>query len=227
MTKIIPITTGMGHVYLVKQAGNAFLVDAGHKRNVRKILKSLKAHGIGKNDLRFIFITHAHYDHAGGAAALRKATGAPLIIHQREAAFLQEGYMPLPKGTSPVFKALIAVGKCFGKTFAGFPPVIPDVIFTKTLELSGRFGIKGVIVHTPGHTQGSSTLLVDGNALAGDTVFNIWGGRVYPVFADDEMLLKRTWSQLLKREIQWFYPAHGKRFSMAVFKQKAAAIGID
>ncbi len=220
-TTVIPIKAGLGHVYLIKNADGAFLVDAGNKGYEKKILKVVNASGIKPEELKFIFITHAHYDHAGSAAALTKLTGIPVVTHQNEAKYLEQGYQPLPRGTAPFYKGLIFIGERMGKTFAGFPPVKPAVTFSETLDLEKPFGIKGKIIHTPGHTAGSSTLLIDHLAFAGDTVFNIWKGTVYPIFADNEALLKESWRKLLEEDFQYIYPAHGKRLSHRKFYQEA------
>jgi hydroxyacylglutathione hydrolase len=57
----------------------AVVVDPGD--NIPEILSRLQKHGL---TLRQIIVTHAHIDHVGGAALLRKSTGAPVVMNQRD-----------------------------------------------------------------------------------------------------------------------------------------------
>ncbi len=224
--KTIAVKAGLGNVYIVKTDNGAFLVDTGNKSFYKKILKALKSNNITPETLKFIFITHAHYDHAGSAAALAKETGAPVIIHQDEAEFLEKGFQPLPKGTSSFFKVMISAGKLMGKTFSGFPKVTPSITFDDEFYTEELLGINCKIIHTPGHTLGSSTLIIDNIAFVGDTVFNIWNNRMYPIFADDEILLKKSWKKLLSENVQFIYPAHGKRLDHRTLYKEAIKMNI-
>src|ERR1700735_2530495 len=61
----------------------AVVVDPGD--NIPEILSRLQKHGL---TLRQIVITHAHIDHVGGAALLKKATGAPVFLNQQDLGML-------------------------------------------------------------------------------------------------------------------------------------------
>src|ERR1700748_23922 len=61
----------------------AIVVDPGD--NIPEILSRLQKHGL---TLRQIVITHAHIDHVGGAALLKKATGAPVLLNQKDLGLL-------------------------------------------------------------------------------------------------------------------------------------------
>ncbi len=221
-TKVTLIKAGLGYVYLIKNNKGSFLVDAGNKGYEKKILQAVKAAGVEPTQLKFIFITHAHYDHVGSAAALTQHTGAPVIVQQHEEKHLKQGYGNLPGGTAPLYKGLIFLGKKAGKTFSKFPPVKPALTFNGELNLKDKFGIEGRIIHTPGHTYGSATLFIDNMAFVGDTVFNIWKGKIiYPVFADNQALLKESWRKLLEHEFQYIYPAHGKKLTHREFYREA------
>ncbi len=223
--KVTPVKAGWGYVYLVRQGDNAFLVDSGNKGFEDRILKVVKSKNITPGALKFLFVTHAHFDHAGSAAALVKKTGLPLIAHAQEVKYLERGGRNLPKGTSGFYKFLIAAGKVTGKMFSSFPPVKTTISFEDELDLKD-FGVEGKIIHTPGHTSGSSSLIIDANAFVGDTLFNIWNGVIYPVFADNINLLHESWRKLLEEEVKYFYPAHGKRLTYKEFKKEAIKRGI-
>jgi glyoxylase-like metal-dependent hydrolase (beta-lactamase superfamily II) len=207
--KIIPILAGVGHVYLVITEKGFLLVDTGTKGYENKILKAVTSRGLNIEALQIIFLTHTHYDHAGCAAFLKEKSGAKIIVHESEANKLRDGFHRVPDGTNPLFSVISFMGKRVSKLYNKFQPVAPDIIFDDELELS-PFGIEGKIIHTPGHTSGSSSLIIENNAFVGDSLFNIMH-KIYPPFANDETALLESWKKLLKQDADWYYPAHGKR----------------
>jgi len=109
MTKIFPISAGVGNCFLVIQNNKFFLVDTGNAGYEEKIATAITSRGLKLKDLQFIFLTHTHYDHAGSAHALKEKTGAKIIVHESEANYLIDGFHPIPKGTSPFFKIIIDI----------------------------------------------------------------------------------------------------------------------
>ena len=78
-------------VYLVRFGEQAALIDAGcgggHKRLVENISSALPPFV----EIPYLFLTHCHYDHVGGAAALREQYRCQIVAHQLDAAFLETG----------------------------------------------------------------------------------------------------------------------------------------
>ena len=97
-----------------------------------------------------------------------------------------------------------------GMSVVNYDPVESEILVNGDLDLEDH-GFSGKIIHTPGHTSGSlSILLEDHKALVGDTIFNAsWSG-IYPPFIQDEEELMRSWKLLEGSGIREFYPAHGK-----------------
>ncbi len=109
--------------------------------------------------LKLIVSTHRHWDHVGDNAAVQTATGAPIACHPLDRHGLED---PQP-------------------LFAPFP--IPPSLPAVELAEGGviRFGaIRLLVLHTPGHTEGSVCLLApdDGVLFSGDTLFAGGWGRV-------------------------------------------------
>jgi len=211
MIKIIPIKAGVGNCFLVIQNNKFFLVDTGNAGYEDKILTAITSRGLNPLDLQFIFLTHTHYDHAGSAYAIKEKTGSKIIVHESEADYLINGFHPIPNGTSPFFKIIIAFGRINEKSRSSFKAVIPDITFSDSIDLQ-EFGLDAKIIHTPGHTKGSSCLIIDKYAFVGDTMFNIMG-KIYPPFANDTDLLIKSWKKLHDSNLCYYYPAHGKRIT--------------
>jgi glyoxylase-like metal-dependent hydrolase (beta-lactamase superfamily II) len=128
----------------------AIVVDPGDE--IDRILSIVQKH---KLTVKQIIVTHAHIDHIAGAAKLKAATGAPVYYNQLD--------LPLVKIMD------VQAGWLGIKT----PAVsAPDVDAKDGLNVV--FGhLKGTILHTPGHTEGSISLHFPTEQLliAGDTLF--------------------------------------------------------
>ncbi len=138
------------------------LVDASGPEIAPKVLGTLAEAGA---QLRLIVLTQYHYDHAGAADTLRRATGAPVAIHRLDADALRRGGKLHVHPNRPLGR-LLAPGVNRGER----APVTPDLEFGDDEDLREHGGI-GRSFWTPGHTAGSqSVLLPDGTVLAGDAL---------------------------------------------------------
>ena len=208
----------MSQAFLLIQDGQFGLVDSGNRNTEKQIVKAISSRGLSIHELRFIFLTHTHYDHAGNAAALKKMSNAKIIVHQSEVAYLRSGFHPIPNGTNPFFKMIVSLGRKMAKqAYSAFPAIEADELFDTHFNLQS-FGFDAEIIHTPGHTAGSSILVADRKAIVGDTVFHVMGFK-YPFFANDEEILGRSWQKLLDLDVDYYYPAHGKRIQKAEFEK--------
>jgi glyoxylase-like metal-dependent hydrolase (beta-lactamase superfamily II) len=88
------------------------------------------------------------------------------------------------------------------------------------------FGIPGRVLHTPGHSPGSMSVLLDsGEAFVGDLAMSGFPLRLapgLPIFADDMATLKESWQLLLAQGARMIYPAHGKPFEAEVMRRALA-----
>ncbi|MHB8391325.1 MAG: MBL fold metallo-hydrolase [Acidobacteriaceae bacterium] len=128
----------------------ATVVDPGE--DIEKILAVLKRHHL---TVEQIIITHAHIDHVGGAAQLKRLTGAPIYMNQKDLPLLN--MMDVQAGWLGVAAPEVAA---------------PDVDASDLLAL--RIAEQPAqVMHTPGHTEGSICLHLPEPQLllAGDTLF--------------------------------------------------------
>lgn len=124
--------------FLVVDPAGLVLIDGGLSDSAPVIEANIRRLGFRMRNIRYLLINHSHADHAGGLAALRRASGARLVASAADAADLVAG-RTRDRADLP-----------------GFPPVRPDV----TIADGGavRVGRTTLIAHlTPGHTDGATS----------------------------------------------------------------------
>ena len=90
------------------------------------------------------------------------------------------------------------------------PPLAPDIVISNEGLDLGPYGLAGRVMHMPGHSPGSVTVLLDsGEAFVGDSAMNglpFCRKPSLPIFADDVLLLKESWRRLLALGVTTVYP---------------------
>lgn len=177
------------YLAVCSRTGDGVLVDPGGDT-----LRVLGMRDPGGYRVNRIFCTHGHIDHVAGAAEAKDATGAPLQLHAED-----EGWL----------EALPRQAEMFG-----FDPVPPATVDHRhadgeALQLGA---CEAQVIHTPGHSPGSSCLwFPEARVLfTGDTLFSGSVGRTDLPGGDLEALLRSIKERLftLGDDVR-FYPGHG------------------
>ncbi|HET8988625.1 MAG TPA: MBL fold metallo-hydrolase, partial [Humibacillus sp.] len=172
--------------------GQVTLVDMGLKSSGPKVIAALAAIGSTPSDVTRLVLTHAHPDHAGGAAHVAARTGRSFDIHADDAAYARAGKSP-PRDRS------FLLGRLVDRLSRGqdFTPVPVERELADGEVLSVAGGLR--VVHTPGHSPGHISLLHEETRLliTGDAIFNVRRLR-WPVraFCSDFAMTQRTASVL-------------------------------
>ena len=203
------IPMGMSRAYLIESDAGLVLVDAGLPRCERSVLRRMRA--LGRDDLQLIFITHAHLDHYGSAAALRRLTGAPIVIHRADGDAMARGETPIrsARGRGWLLLALLPLIESVLRP----EPTLPDLLLDDGDDLRAYgFDLDAVVLHTPGHTPGSSCLIVEGRfAFVGDLISTTCRSTAQRFFADDWSLIPDSLARLQALKPEWVYAGHGRR----------------
>lgn len=158
-------TSKTDNAYLIDGDDGLTLVDVGRSKAVGPLLHTITELGHDPAELRRIVLTHAHPDHVQGAPELREHTGAHILIHAADAAWLSDGRVPT-NGRSG------AGARRFDQLKAAhWTPFKPDAALEDGELIAGSGGLR--VIHTPGHSPGHIALLHEPTrtVLVGDALF--------------------------------------------------------
>ncbi len=175
--------------YWVISAGTSrLLVDLGWPGTMGKMRANLHRMDVPLNEIRYALATHYHIDHAGLAQELKQA-GVPLLVLD-------------------VQVSAIPVMKTWTKPHDNYVDItLHDnvvISFAESRAALNQIGIPGEILHTPGHSDDSVSLLLDdGSAFTGDLTHPMLVGE------SDEAIVSASWQLLRECGATRIYPAHG------------------
>jgi ribonuclease/clavin/mitogillin len=174
--------------YLIDIKGGKLLVDCGWPGTLPQFSAELKRKGVALKDIKYILVTHFHPDHAGLTQELKRLDVKHLLMDVQVDFILQ---------MTDFFK---------GKNFPYIQIQTNDSINLQLSEsrkfLAGT-GVEGEIIHTPGHSDDSVTLILDeGYAFVGD---------LHPPFMlpEHDAISKQSWDKIHQHKIVKIFPAHG------------------
>ncbi len=192
------------NVYLLVGGDECALVDAGAGIGTDVVIDNIRSVIGDLSRLRYVLLTHAHADHAGGIHALKQATGVRVVASRVESELLAHG-TPDETGLTQAVRGGIYPA---GYTFTNVPG---DIVVESGEALAvGRLNVVALV--TPGHTLGSTCYLVTGAGdpmlFSGDEVS--WGGlmRLINMPGSDLDDYRQGVQVLANRGIQALFPSH-------------------
>jgi len=141
------VRSGMAAAHIIQHGGRAAFVDTGTTHSVPYLLAALEELGVARAAVDFVFLTHVHLDHAGGAGTLMQALpSARAVLHPRGAPHLID--------PAKLIQASIAVfgESAYRRLYGDVLPLPKErVLITSDLERMELAGRTFEFVHTPGH----------------------------------------------------------------------------
>lgn len=193
---IITLTVGMleTNCYIVfdTNSRDAAIIDPGDDAP-RILEEAAKIH----LSVRYIINTHGHIDHIGANAAVKKATGAELIIHHSDAPMLED----------KISNGAAWLGLPYTRASADRLLEDNDIIWIGNTAIT--------VIHTPGHSPGSISFYFDKTLVSGDLIFRGAVGRWDLVGGDKEQLAVSLREIMKLPEETRIYPGHGPLTTIA------------
>ena len=193
--KVLKINTWIGdptNCYIIadEEKKEAMIIDpAGDVDNIIEMLDILET------KLKYIYLTHCHGDHIGGVEELRKRTNAKVLIHRIDSDGLNNKNISLTE-------------------YIGMDDIILEADSRVDDEDLLHIGdIEFKVIHTPGHTKGSSCLYSEkyNMLFSGDTLFRgTWGRTDLPTSSFEDIINSITKKLMILPDETIVYPGHGK-----------------
>ena len=194
------------HIYFINSGHESALIDTGAGLGTEAVLENIRTHGFSIEDIHYLFLTHLHADHSGGAAGLHRAIkNLKVLVAQKMAFALREGDEE-------------AIGLNIGKRGGyyepdyHFEPCPVDVeLMDGQVTQVGEVQIRAV--ETPGHCAGHMTFVMKDAGqtyiFSGDNLF--FGGKILLQPLQDCNLQEQLCSieKLADLHVDVFLPGHG------------------
>jgi glyoxylase-like metal-dependent hydrolase (beta-lactamase superfamily II) len=217
--------TGLVNVYLLEEADEVTIIDAGAPGYWKDVHAELAAMGRSPDDVRALILTHAHSDHVGFAERIRRERGVPVRVHPDDAPLARGEVKAVrdPTGAGSRGWSIRAIAGfavfALGHGMARVTPIAEVGTFLDgaTLDVPGA----PRVIHVPGHTAGSVAF----HAPAHDAVFvgdafvtrNVITGRRGPHFSTmfnaDHRQAVASLARLDGLAVRHVLPGHGEAWS--------------
>ena len=209
------------NTYVYQTPSGYVMIDTGYEDCLSGVKKKLERFGISLSEIKYVFLTHAHDDHAGFLNELmHENQELKVIMSDKSMPTLKRGQNSFEGGCSTflawVFCKFMAV---FGKAEHRFPCIeskFDDRLIEIIEENKGELEelLQGKILFTPGHTCDSISLKIENKIFCGDAAMNGFPSmKRLIIWIEDIELFEKSWEVLLSEDVEFIYPAHGNPFS--------------
>jgi glyoxylase-like metal-dependent hydrolase (beta-lactamase superfamily II) len=192
---IINLSYKSTNCYLIAVDNGWLMVDAGWPDTFSQLLQLLSQNNISVNEINYLIVTHFHPDHAGLTQNL-KDLGTNLILHEYQVPYINKLNLMYKKNPKANFKDIMTSNNI----------VLTDADNRSFLN---SIGIDGELITTPGHSDDSVSLIIDGCcAFIGDLP------ALSLIDAYDDIVIDDSWDMIQKHHVKTIYPGHGVSYEI-------------
>ncbi len=211
--------------YLLQIPDGYIAIDTGYSGGFAQYRKALQKKKIDPGDIKYLFLTHAHDDHAGFLQEILSASKAVLIVDKEAPKRLLDGHNCWDGGCSGrLAKAFVQSMKLLGKGKHEFPSFeVPEdtIVWDRNSQPLRELGIHADVVSLPGHTADSIGVLTDdGQLFCGDAAMNNFPSiHRNIIWIENLEDYKRSWDFMIDCGADKILPAHGRPFPVSDLKR--------
>ena len=221
---ILNLGTRVVNTYLIFSEAGWILIDTGYAGGFAHFQKMLEKNGVRPEEIKYVFLTHAHDDHAGFLNEVLAVTDAEVILHPKAIEGLKRGQNSFEGGCSSLLAWLFCqILALFGHGEHRYPPVGEEYLGRLIAIDSERFRALSFpyeVLETPGHTADHIALLVGDVLFCGDAAMNGFPSRRRTtIWIENLPQFKRSWETILGKSPRLLCPAHGEPFPTADLKK--------
>ena len=203
--------------WLIPGENGYILIDTGYEKGFRRFQRKLKKNGIRPDEIKTVFLTHAHDDHAGFLSDVLAVTPAKVILHPKAVEGLKKGQNSFKGGCSGRMAWCFCQVLAFlGKGEHRYPAIKEeylDRMVTTDSEVFQSMNLPFQVIETPGHTADHISLLKDNLLFCGDAAMNGFPSRKRViVWIEDLLQFRQSWKKILEARPEMIYPGHGSPF---------------
>lgn len=175
------------YILAEKPGCSALIIDPGAEAE-----RIMAVAGLNNLSVDKIVLTHAHGDHIGAVAEIKRQTNAPILIHKGDALMLTDSNRNM-------------------SAWAGIPVTAPEADqFIADGDLIECGAVRLKVLHTPGHSPGGISLVGDDFVITGDLLFAGSVGRTDFPGSSPDVLMKSIKDKILPLGDRFkIYPGHG------------------
>ncbi|MBQ1183619.1 MAG: MBL fold metallo-hydrolase, partial [Clostridia bacterium] len=165
----IPTGTMQANCYIVETENSAVIIDPGFlERDIEKYIAE------NPDKVKYILLTHRHFDHINGAVKVRNLTGTKIVINELDEGGLYSDMLSLSSMVGGIYGKADPDAHADIHVSEGDTVTVGDMVFT--------------VMETPGHTEGGVCYVCDNVIFSGDTLFKGSIGRTdFPSSSNSDM----------------------------------------
>lgn len=185
------------NIYLIQTNNGWLMFDCDVSGSLKNLLQAFKSGHILLGEVNYLLISHYHPDHAGIAQDL-KDLGVDLLVMEAQRNFLHVQDAVYIKANDQHFKPILEKGNRYLR-------------FAESRAFLAKLGLQGEIMHTPGHSEDSISLVLDGQA--------VFHGDLPPyeqVEAWQNPLISASWTNILRNRPKFAYAGHWPKITLPV-----------
>lgn len=215
--------------YLISFEAGYILIDTGYAGSFPHFMKMLEKNHIEPKEIRYIFLTHAHDDHAGFLNEVLEATDAKVILHPKAVKGLKCGQNSFEGGCSSLRAWLFCqVLTLFGHGDHRYPTIRQEYLDRLIPIDSDQFNSLHFpyrILKTPGYTADHISLQVGDILFCGDAAMNGFpSSKNITIWIENLQEYQHSWETIILQKPNIIFPAHGKPFKTTELQRNLTAL---